>query len=137
MNKFKAAIEKAWNFVKENKKVIIFATTVAGGTILLATLESQRVSRQLDKITNRPPMPLPTYRDVDYKSEIGEVAEVYVVENDKGVANEVELMINCVKTEDLGKLGEEIINNIPEVKPDQELSLWINGFGLTSTTEIK
>ena len=127
MEKIKAALKKAWNFVKENKKVIIFATTVAGGTILLATIEANRIGKEIVEITKPQAIPIPTYKNVEYESKVGKIAEAFVSDN------EAEILINCVKPEDLGKLGEEIINNIPEIPPDKELSLWINAFALTPT----
>ena len=110
-------IKKAWGFVKEHKKIIL----ICSGVVILGSLGLYGVN----KIK-------PSYRTVFGKTTfksgmdcnktilpnlgVGDLGDA--VKYDGGT---VELWLDNLTLDDIGKLGEGIINNIPNVSKDSKI----------------
>ena len=97
-------MKNAWEFVKENKKKIIFgAAAVVGGFILFKT--GAKYVKIAKAIT-----PLPNPEGFTPEIGVGEVVDF--ARYDSG---SVDLWMDKIPLADMGKLGEEIVEKVPDL----------------------
>ena len=114
----KGIFKEAWNWTKEHKKGIILSVVTVVGGVVLYKAGASYVERVV-----KPNMPLPN-------------PEGFVPEIDVGVVGDyarypggvVDLWMDKVRLGDMGKLGEELVEQIPDLSENSTMFMITNIF---------
>jgi hypothetical protein len=109
-------IKNAWEFVKEHKKEFaIAAVTVIGGVILIKSVSKPECTKNIGHFTiHKPEKNLPDLG-------VGVVGDV--IQYDDAVT---EIWMDHIPLSDMGKLGEAIRENFPDIPDDYETWALLN-----------
>ena len=123
--KVKESIQKVKEFVKKHPCATGFTVFVVG-TILIAlasgkTRTPKTTEQHVAKVTFVPALP-----DREFKFDTAKTVEWSGVGD-----NWISVCIDDISTDNLGKFGEEIAAQIPElITPDSKLALMVNAYDL-------
>ena len=125
--------KKAWDWIKEHKKEILITTGSIVGVGVLGYFGVKSLSKC------HPDMIIDQLNDADAGQHWLEnpVAKLdHVTITDLSTYDDLTFgIINDFTAADMGKVGEELMANIPEIKADTVLSASINTTTLTKTAE--
>lgn len=112
-------IKNAWEFIKGHKKVIAgTAITVIGGVVLFKSLPKNKCTEHVVHLTNpKPEKILPDFG-------VGVVQDVLQYED-----HITEIWMDHIPLADMGKLGEAIRDNIPDIPENYEVWALLNLHG--------
>ena len=124
--------EKAWNWIKEHKKEILITTVTGIGVGVLGYFGVKSLGKCPNTIIDQ----LNSADGGQHWLENPVAKLDHVTITDKNEYNGLTFgILNDFTAADMGKVGEELMANIPDIKPETVLSASFNTTTLTKMSE--